>query len=210
MPRSRTAHPPRPAGAALTLVLLMLFALSCAQAQLTGGELAAEYRIGVDDLVQVSVWRNPELSVTVPVRPDGRISVPLIGDVQAGGRTPAEVARSVEERLGAYVRDPKVAIILTELRSHEFISRVRVTGAVRTPVSIPYRQGMTVLDAVLQAGGVNEFAAPDRARLYRRGEDGEAVRTIDVRLGAILNKGDVASNIAVAPGDIITVPERAF
>jgi polysaccharide biosynthesis/export protein len=108
------------------------------------------------------------------------------------------------------VRDPKVAIILTELRSHEFISRVRVTGAVRTPVSIPYRQGMTVLDAVLQAGGVNEFAAPDRARLYRRGEGGDAVRTIDVRLGAILNKGDVASNIAVAPGDIITVPERAF
>lgn len=210
MRRFRIDHPPRPARAILVLALLLLAPLACVQAQPTGDDLAAEYRIGVDDLVQVSVWRNPELSVTVPVRPDGRISVPLIGDVQAGGRTPAEVARTVEERLGVYVRDPKVAIILTELRSHEFISRVRVTGAVRTPVSIPYRQGMTVLDAVLQAGGVNEFAAPDRARLYRRGEQGDAVRTIDVRLGAILNKGDVASNIAVAPGDIITVPERAF
>lgn len=210
MHRSRTALPSRPAGFALVVVLLLLALLPAALAQAPGSDLSDEYRIGVDDLVQVSVWRNPELSVTVPVRPDGRISVPLIGDVQAGGRTPAEVARTVEERLGVYVRDPKVAVILTELRSHEFISRVRVTGAVRTPVSIPYRQGMTVLDAVLQAGGVNEFAAPDRARLYRRGEDGAAVRTIDVRLGAILNKGDVASNIAVAPGDIITVPERAF
>lgn len=210
MRRIRIDHPQRPTGAVLAVVLILLLALLPVHAQPSGDELAAEYRIGVDDLVQVSVWRNPELSVTVPVRPDGRISVPLIGDVQAGGRTPAEVARTVEERLAVYVRDPKVAIILTELRSHEFISRVRVTGAVRTPVSIPYRQGMTVLDAVLQAGGVNEFAAPDRARLYRRGEQGQAVRTIEVRLGAILNKGDVASNIAVAPGDIITVPERAF
>jgi polysaccharide biosynthesis/export protein len=206
----RVDHSSKPVLAVLVAVLLAFMALAPAQAQPAGSDLAAEYRIGVDDLVQVSVWRNPELSVTVPVRPDGRISVPLVGDVQAGGRTPAEVARTLEERLGVYVRDPKVAVILTELRSHEFISRVRVTGAVRTPVSIPYRQGMTVLDAVLQAGGVNEFAAPDRARLYRRGEDGEAVRTIEVRLGAILNKGDVASNIAVAPGDIITVPERAF
>lgn len=166
------------------------------------------YRIGVDDQLQVAVWRNPELSVSVPVRPDGRISVPLIGDVLAGGRSPEEVARDIEEQLAAYIRDPKVAVILTELRSHEFISRVRVTGAVRTPISIPHRQGMTVLDAVLQAGGVNEFAAANRTRLYRR--LGESTQALPVRLGAILGSGDLDTNLEVRPGDVITVPERAL
>jgi polysaccharide export outer membrane protein len=132
----------------------------------------------------------------------------LIGDVAAGGRNPEEVARDIETQLAAYVRDPKVAVILTELRSHEFISRVRVTGAVRTPISIPHRQGMTVLDAVLQAGGVNEFAAANRTRLYRR--SGEGTQTVPVRLGAILGSGDLETNIEVMPGDVITVPERAL
>lgn len=169
-----------------------------------------EYRIGVDDVLQVTVWRNPELGATVPVRPDGRISVPLLGDVVAGGRTPEEVAREIEDRLGRYVRDTKVAVILTELRSHEYLSRVRVTGAVQQPVSVPYRQGMTVLDAVLAAGGTTEFAAADRTRLFRRGKSGNETRTIDVRLGRILRSGDLETNIAVMPGDVITVPERAF
>jgi polysaccharide export outer membrane protein len=173
------------------------------------GDFSEVYRIGVDDRVQVSVWRNPDLSVTVPVRPDGRISVPLLGDVKAGGRTPEEVAADIESRLATYVRDPKVAVILVELRSHEFISRVRVTGAVRQPVSVPHRQGMTVLDAVLQAGGVNDFAAPNRARLHRRTSAG-GVQTLDVRLGDILNGGRLESNVEVKPGDVITVPERAL
>lgn len=191
---------------AALLLGLLLPATALAQAHPDFTEL---YRIGVDDRLQISVWRNPELSVTVPVRPDGRISVPLIGDVRAGGRAPEEVARDIEEQLATYIRDPKVAVILTELRSHEFISRVRVTGAVRTPVSIPHRQGMTVLDAVLQAGGVNDFAAPNRARLYRKGADGET-RTLDIRLGAILGGGDLGTNLAVEPGDVITVPERTL
>lgn len=169
----------------------------------------SEYRIGVDDMVQVSVWRNPELGITVPVRPDGKISVPLVGDVAAGGRTPAEVAKDVQDKLSAYVRDPQVAVILTELRSHEYLSRVRVTGAVRQPISIPYRQGMTVLDAVLAAGGLTEFAAPDRADLYRRVEDG-TTSSYPVRLDRILNKGDLSTNFKVAPGDVVTVPERTL
>ncbi len=168
------------------------------------------YRIGVDDIVQVSVWRNAELSVTVPVRPDGRISVPLIGDVLAGGRAPEEVARDIEGKLATYVRDPKVAVILTDLRSHEFLSRVRVTGAVRNPISIPFRQGMTVLDAVLQAGGVTEFAAGDRTRLYRREKDGTQAAPREIRLKAILDKGELSTNLPVQPGDVITVPERAL
>ncbi len=168
-----------------------------------------DYHIGVDDLVQVTVWRNPELGITVPVRPDGKISVPLIGDVVAGGLTPAEVAKDIQTKLGDYVRDPQVAVILTELRSHEYLSRVRVTGAVRQPVSIPYRQGMTVLDAVLAAGGVTEFAAPDRSDLYRKTEDGSTT-TYPVRLDRILNKGDLSTNFKVAPGDVVTVPERVL
>lgn len=168
-----------------------------------------EYLIGVDDIVQVTVWRNPELGVTVPVRPDGRISVPLVGDVAAGGLTPAAVAADIQDKLASYVRDPQVAVILTDLRSHEYLSRVRVTGAVRQPISIPYRQGMTVLDAVLAAGGVNEFAAADRTALYRRtGEN--TTGSYAVRLDRILDRGDLTTNHRVAPGDVITIPERAF
>jgi len=101
----------------------------------------------------VTVWRNPELSVAGPVRPDGKITVPLIGDVEAGGRTPSEVAEQIKKQLSTYVREPNVVVIITDLRSHEFLSRIRITGAVRIPKSIPYRQGMTVLDAVLEAVG---------------------------------------------------------
>jgi polysaccharide export outer membrane protein len=167
-----------------------------------------DYRIGVDDRVQVTVWRNPELSVTAPVRPDGKLSVPIIGDVQAGGRTPSEVAETIKKRLSEYIRDPNVAVILTELRSHEFLTRVRVTGAVRTPRSMPHRQGMTVLDAVLEAGGVNDFASANRARLYRKVKDKTEV--FEVGLGDILNKGRLETNFLLKPGDVITVPERLF
>lgn len=167
-----------------------------------------QYAIGVDDIVQVTVWRNPELGITVPVRPDGRISVPLVGDVMAAGLTPGQVAADIQEKLAAFVRDPQVAVILTDLRSHEYLSRVRVTGAVRQPISLPYRQGMTVLDAVLAAGGVNEFAAPDRSSLYRRA--GDTTSSYAIRLDRIINRGDLETNFTVAPGDIITVPERAF
>lgn len=167
----------------------------------------ANYHIGVDDIVQVTVWRNPELGITVPVRPDGKITVPLVGDVDAGGRTPSEVAADIQTQLAAYVRDPQVAVILTDLRSHEYLSRIRVTGAVKQPVSIPYRQGMTVLDAVLAAGGVTEFAAADRTDLYRR-DDGGVTQQYPVRLDRILGNGDLTTNFPVAPGDVITVPER--
>lgn len=166
------------------------------------------YRIGADDRLQVSVWRNPELSVQVPVRPDGMISVPLIGDVQAGGMTPEQVAKAIRDRLVSFIRDPSVTVIVTDLRSHEFLSRVRITGAVRTPRSIPYRQGMTVLDAVLEAGGINDFAAPNRTKLYRR--DKEASRVFDIDLGDILNKGKLSTNALMAPGDVLIVPERIF
>ncbi|MBO9661994.1 XrtA/PEP-CTERM system exopolysaccharide export protein [Dokdonella sp.] len=167
------------------------------------------YHIGVDDILEVSVWHNPDLNAKVPVRPDGMISVPLVGDIPAGGKTPEEVASAITEKLKTYVRDPQVAVILTELRSHEYLSRVRVTGAVRQPISVPYRQGMTMLDAVLAAGGTTDFAAADRTELYRKEGDG-ATKSYAVRLDRILQKGDLATNYPAQPGDVITVPERVF
>ena len=181
------------------------------------------YRIGVDDQVQVSVWRNPDLSISSPVRPDGKISVPLIGDVQAGGLAPEEVAADIEKKLTYYIRDPKVAVIVSELKSHEFLTRVRVTGAVRTPKTLQYRQGMTVLDAILEAGSVNEFAAPNRTKVHRKADlkadlksdaklEGRTKKTkvIPIKLGDILTDGNLSTNIELSPGDVITVPERLF
>jgi polysaccharide export outer membrane protein len=168
-----------------------------------------DYRIGVDDSLQVIVWKSAELSVNVPVRPDGMISVPLIGDVRAGGRTAHEVAAAIRDKLSQYIRDPNVTVIVTGLRSHEFLSRVRVTGAVRTPRSFPYRRGMTVLDVVLESGGVNDFASPNNAKLYRRSASGKT-DVYDVELGNILNKGRLETNYSLKPGDVITVPERIF
>jgi polysaccharide export outer membrane protein len=199
----------------LALVLLLILA-GCATAPGSSqapkfnadAQAISTYHIGVDDQLQITVWHNPDLSVSVPVRPDGKITVPLIGDVVAGGKTPEEVAAEVKDKLQAYVRDPQVAVILTELRSHEYLSRVRVTGAVRTPVSLPYRQGMTVLDAVLAAGGTTEFAAPDHTELYRK--DGDTTKSYAVQLGNILQQGELTTNYPVQPGDVITVPQRSF
>lgn len=196
-------------------VAVVLLVVGCASDPIPDAVRAARfsgtdeaYRIGVDDRVQVSVWRNPELSVAVPVRPDGMISVPIIGDVQAGGLTPSEVAGIITKRLAAYIREPSVAVILTELRAHEYLTRVRVTGAVRAPRSMNHRQGMTVLDAVLEAGGLNEFAAPNRTKLYRRQDD--KVEVYDIELGDILTKGKLHSNLPLRPGDVLTIPERLF
>jgi len=170
---------------------------------------AETYRIGVDDIIEVSVWRYPELKSTMPVRADGLITIPLVGDIKAGGRTPAEVSEEARGAMADYIRDPQVTVIVREMRSHEYLSRVRVTGAVRSPVSLPYREGMTILDAVLAAGGPTEFAATDRAALHRRSGTGNTV-SYAVRLGAILERGELSSNYSVMPGDVITVPERAF
>lgn len=180
----------------------------------TGGGSASllvdQYQIGVDDRVLVSVWKNPDLSVEVPVRPDGRISIPLAGEVVAGGRAPEDVAKDITERLSAFIRDPQVSVILVELRSHEYLSRVRVSGAVVNPVSVPYRQGMTVLDLILAAGGLSEFAAGNSAKLYRQATSGATAQAVPIELGDILNAGDMKTNFALEPGDIITVPERFF
>jgi len=168
-------------------------------------EFSEAYRIGVGDSLSVKVWRNPDLSVDVPVRPDGKISVPLAGDVLVGDKTPEEVSAYITEKLRTFIRDPYVTVIVTEMGSDAYRSRVRVTGAINKPVSIPYRQGMTVLDMVLEAGGLTEFAVPAKATLFRR--NGESLK---IELDRILQKGDMRTNFPLQPGDVITVPERAF
>lgn len=164
-----------------------------------------EYRIGVGDSLAVNVWRNEDLSVQVPVRPDGKISVPLAGDVDVGNKTPEEVSEEIAKTLGVYIRDPYVTVIVTNMGSDQYRSRVRVTGAVNAPLSAPYRQGMTVLDVVLEAGGINEFANPSKTSLYRSNNE-----RIAIDLHGILNRGDMRTNYPLLPGDVITVPERAF
>ncbi len=170
--------------------------------------LVDEYFIGVDDVVGVNVWKNPDLSISVPVRPDGKISVPLIGEVLAGGKKPVDVAKEITKRLSKYIIEPKVAVILEQLNSHAYLSRVRITGAVRNQLSISFRQGMTVLDIVLEAGGLNEFASANSTKLFRK-INGH-IEAIDIDLSDILHDGNMQTNIAVQPGDIISIPERAF
>lgn len=170
--------------------------------------LAEEYRIGVGDQLQVGVWKNPELSVAAPVRPDGNISVPLAGDVKAAGRTPAQLSEDLTLVLGSFVRSPKVTVIVTNPVSAEFLRRVRITGAVNSPQSITHRQGITVLDLVLQANGVTAFAVANDAVLYRKTASG--VKTYPIHLQDILEKGRLETNYPLMPSDIVTVPERAF
>jgi len=167
-----------------------------------------QFRLGTGDIINVSVWKNPDLSARVPVRPDGYVSLPLVGEVLAGGRTPMEIASVTEQKLTQFIRTPKVSVIIEEIPSAEFQNRVRVVGGVTEPKSISHRDGMTIIDLVLEAGGVNEFASPNAAKLYRT-VDGVA-RVYQVYLADILSKGMLDTNYPLVPGDVVTIPERRF
>jgi polysaccharide export outer membrane protein len=167
-----------------------------------------DYKLGVGDQITVNVWRNPELSLAVPVRPDGMISMPLVGDTQAAGLSASELSTALQDKLVNFIRNPQVTVIVTDATSTDYQRRVRVTGAVEAPISVPHREGMTVLDLVLEAGGLTEFALANRAALYRKTSSG--VEAYSIRLGDILNRGELSTNYELAPSDIITIPERAF
>lgn len=164
------------------------------------------YIIGPGDTIQVFVWRNPELSVTVPVRPDGKISTPLVEDMVAVGKTPTQLARDVETVLAEYVRSPQVNVIVSSALS--VFSQVKVVGQVRTPQGIPYREGMRVLDALLLVGGLTDFASPNRAKIVRQA-DGKTTE-LRVRLGTLLERGDMRQNLELRPGDVLIVPQSIF
>jgi polysaccharide export outer membrane protein len=168
--------------------------------------LSDSYVIGPGDKLQIFVWNHPELTISLPVRPDGQISTPLVENMQAAGRTSSELARDLEGKLAEYVRSPTVNVIVTEALST--FSQVRVVGQVLRPQAIPYRQGMTVMDVVLAAGGLNEFAAGNRAKVVRMraGKQTE----IRVRVNDLINKGDMKQNVALQPGDVLVIPQSRF
>lgn len=165
-----------------------------------------EYVIGPGDTIQVFAWRNPELTVTVPVRPDGKISTPLVEDMVAVGKTPSQLARDIETVLAVYVKSPKINVIVTAPAS--VFSQIKVIGQVVRPQSIPYRDGLTVLDAVLAVGGLGPFAAGNRAKVVRN-ENGKS-REIKVKLSDLVNDGDMRQNVALRPGDVVVIPESRF
>jgi polysaccharide biosynthesis/export protein len=167
---------------------------------------AAAYIIGPGDALQVFVWRNADLSSTVPVRPDGKISTPLVEDMVAVGKTPTQLARDIEKVLAEYVKSPQVNVIVTQPLSA--FSQVKVIGQVVKPQSLPYREGMTVLDALLAVGGMGPYAAGNRAKVVRA-ESGKQSE-IQVNLGKIIDKGDLTQNLKLQPGDVIVVPETRF
>ena len=167
---------------------------------------AARYKIGPLDTLQITVWRNPELSGPVPVRPDGFISMPLIGDLKAAGKTPTELSADLKVALAKLVIEPLVSVVVTSFQGI-YADQIRVAGDVLKPQSIAYRQDMTVLDLMIQAGGMLETADGNSAVLVRKSEGGKSYR---VRLKDLLKRGDISANVSVLPGDILIVPQAAF
>ena len=167
----------------------------------------ATYRIGPGDQLEVFVWRNPEISKTVAVRPDGMISTPLVEDMVAVGKTPSRLARDMEEVLATYIKSPSVNVIVSGFRGTTE-DMVRVVGQAQNPQSIPYREGMTLLDVMIAVGGLGEFAAGNRAKLVRK-LDGVS-QEFRVKLSDLINKGAIDENVVIKPGDVIIIPESFF
>lgn len=165
------------------------------------------YIIGPGDVLNVFVWRNEELSLVIPVRPDGKISVPLVEDLQASGKTATELAREVEEVLSQYVKEPLVTIIVQGFTGI-YDEQIRVVGEATTPRALPYRTNMTILDVMIEVGGLTEFADGNQARLVR--ETGSGTLQAQVRLEDLIKDGDISANVPVAPGDIVIIPEAWF
>ena len=172
------------------------------------GQKLTDYRIGSDDNLQIFVWRNAELSTNVPVRPDGKITIPLIEDLPATGRTPTELARDIEKALSVYVQDPIVTVMVTGFVG-PFQDRVRVVGEATQPQALPYRSTMTLLDVMIAVGGLTDFASGNRATITRTASGGRQSQ-YRIRLDDLLRDGDMTANVQIMPGDVIVVPEAWF
>jgi polysaccharide export outer membrane protein len=169
----------------------------------TGGY---SYIIGPGDNINITVWRNPELSMAVPVRPDGKISAPLIDELVAQGKNSSEIARDIEKQLGKYVRDPVVTIIVTGFVG-PYDQQIRVVGEAARPQALPFKQRMTLLDVMIAVGGLTDFAAGNEAIIRRTGE-GE--KQYSVRLKDLVKRGDLSANVEMMPGDILVIPQSNF
>jgi len=168
---------------------------------------SGNYIVGAGDSLDIFVWKNPDLSIKAPVRPDGRISIPLVDDIECAGKTPTELARTIEQRLKAYVNDPVVTVVVNDFVG-PYAAQVRIVGEAIRPHAIAYKQDMTMLDAMIAVGGLTPFAAGNRTTLVRQ-ENGKQ-ESLRVRLDDLLKDGDVAANVALRPGDIIIVPQSYF
>jgi polysaccharide biosynthesis/export protein len=168
-----------------------------------------EYIIGPLDTLTIFVWRNPELGAKVQVRPDGRISTPLIADMPAVGKTPTMLAQDIKVQLSEYIRDPLVSVIIDNF-SGTFSQQIRVVGATEKPASIPYRANMTLLDAMISVGGLSEYAAGNKARLIRYDRGTGRQREFAIKLSDLLKRGDTRANVRLEPGDVIIIPESSF
>jgi polysaccharide biosynthesis/export protein len=165
-----------------------------------------KYLIGAGDTLSVIVWRNPDLSMTVPVRPDGNISLPLVEDLQAAGKDPTQVARDAERALSKYIRDPVVSIVVTQFGG-PYSEQIRVVGQAAKPQALAYRGNMTLLDVMIAVGGITEFADGNRSNILRTSEGNKLYR---VRLADLLRDGDISANVAIKPGDVLIIPESWF
>ena len=165
--------------------------------------LDQQYKIGPLDTLNITVWRNPELSSTVVVRPDGRISVPLVDEVSVAGKTPVVVAKEIERNLAKVIREPSVTVVVGGFQGN-YGEQIRIVGEATKPQSVPYRQNMTLLDVMIQAGGLTDFADGNAAVLVRGSEGG---KQYSVRLKDLLKRGDISANAPMLPGDIVIVPQ---
>ncbi len=188
------------------IAMLAACASSLPPAPVEADQPKYEYKLGPGAQLSISVWRNPELSASLPVRPDGKITGPLIEDMVAQGKTPTELAREIEVTLEKFVRNPSVRVLVTGFVGNNR-EQVRVVGQATTPTAIPYSQEMTLLDVMIAVGGLNEWAAGNRAVLIRGAEDN---KQYSVRLSDLLQGGDVSANVEVLPGDVIMIPESRF
>ena len=166
-----------------------------------------EYVIGPGDVLRIFVWQNPDLTVTVPVRPDGRISVPLLQDVEAAQKTPPQLAEDIKKGLSVFIKEPEVTVIVTEFVG-PYSEQVRVVGEAVKPQAIPYRARMSVLDVMIAAGGLTQFAAGNRAVIVRRVDD--HTEQLPVNLDSLLKDGDISANVQMRPGDILVIPQSWF
>lgn len=175
----------------------------------TSEAVGESYQIGPADELSIFVWRNPELSTRIAVRPDGRITTPLITDMVAVGKTPAQLAEDIRVVLSQYIQEPIVSVMV-ERPQGTFSQQIRIVGATARPAALPYRANMTLLDAMIAVGGLNEFAAGDRARLIRTDRATGRQQEYDLRIASLLRRGDISANVKLEPGDVIIIPESMF
>ena len=200
------------AGAGLLCLGMLVLAGCASQPALPPAPASAatsdsySYLIGAGDTLNIIVWRNPELSMAVPVRPDGKVAAPLVEELVAQGKTSTQLARDVEAQLGKYVRDPVVTVLVTGFVG-PYSEQIRIVGSATRPSALPYKQNMTVLDAMIAVGGITEYASGNRAVLIRTAD---ASKQYTLRLKDLLRGGDVSANVDLRPGDVIIIPEGWF